>query len=141
MIRTLCNVSGRIDVAAGEAARDAADAAIWIDLSDPTPGEVERIEGLFGAAIPSHEDMVEIEKSSRLYAVRDVAMMTVPLLIKIFLVVAVAFLPPTLIASTDGLNFKRMPELDWWFGYSLAIAVMIASMVLPYVFFRRKGWI
>ena len=46
------------------------------------PGEVERIEGLFGAAIPSHEDMVEIEKSSRLYAVRDVAVMTVPLLIK-----------------------------------------------------------
>jgi magnesium transporter len=55
---------------------------IWIDLSDPMPGEVERIEGLIGTAIPSHEDMVEIEKSSRLYAVRDVAMMTVPLLIK-----------------------------------------------------------
>jgi len=62
-------------------------------------------------------------------------------LIKIFSVVAVVFLPPTLIASIYGMNFEHMPELDWWFGYPLAIAVVIASIVLPYLIFRRKGWI
>lgn len=62
-------------------------------------------------------------------------------LIKIFSVVAVVFLPPTLIASIYGMNFQHMPELQWWFGYPLALVVMIASMVVPYLLFRRKGWI
>jgi len=62
-------------------------------------------------------------------------------LIKIFSVVAVVFLPPTLIASIYGMNFEHMPELGWWFGYPLAIAVMVASMIVPYLIFRRKGWI
>jgi len=53
----------------------------------------------------------------------------------------VVFLPPTLIASIYGMNFEHMPELGWWFGYPLAIAVMVASMIVPYLIFRRKGWI
>jgi len=320
MIRTYRTIAGRMDAAEGDAARDGADTVTWIDLCDPTPDETEAIESLLGAAIPTHEDMVEIEKSSRLYAVEDVAVMTVPLLIKsasaypetthvafiltprqlvtvrygeppsfadfagiierrpealagpgiafaglldaivdrladtlemtgrdldalgrsvftgkatsrdlrdqmqklgrsgeviskaseslvglallvtfargldtvqadeevarkvrtvgqdvdvlsqhsgwqtnksaflldallgminieqnglikIFSVVAVVFLPPTLIASIYGMNFEHMPELGWWFGYPLAIAVMVASMIVPYLIFRRKGWI
>jgi len=320
MIRTYRVASRRSEAQAGETAIAAADTATWIDLCEPTPQEAERIESLLGAAIPSHEDMVEIEKSSRLYAVHDVAVMTTPLiiksageypetthvtfiltprqlvtvrygepssfadfaetldrrpealagpgiafaglldaivdrladtlemtgreldalgrlvftgkatsnefrekmqqlgrsgdviskvseslvglallvtfarslktvkedsdverkvqtvaqdvevllqhsgrqtnkssflldallgminieqsgLIKIFSVVAVVFLPPTLIASIYGMNFQHMPELNWWFGYPLALIVMLASMVLPYLLFRWKGWI
>ena len=62
-------------------------------------------------------------------------------IIKIFSVAAVVFLPPTLIASIYGMNFHFMPELDWHLGYPLALLLMIVSAVLPYLFFRRKGWL
>jgi magnesium transporter len=62
-------------------------------------------------------------------------------IIKIFSVAATVFLPPTLIASIYGMNFEHMPELSWNFGYPLAIGMMIASAVLPYWFFKRKGWL
>ncbi|NIJ41066.1 magnesium transporter [Parvibaculum indicum] len=62
-------------------------------------------------------------------------------IIKIFSVAAVVFLPPTLIASIYGMNFKDMPELDWLFGYPFALGLMVASAVFTYVFFRRKGWL
>ena len=62
-------------------------------------------------------------------------------IIKIFSVAAVAFLPPTLIASIYGMNFQFMPELDWRFGYPLALLLMVLSAVLPYLFFKRKGWL
>jgi len=61
--------------------------------------------------------------------------------IKIFSVLAVVFLPPTLIASIYGMNFQHMPELDWKLGYPLAIGLMIAAAVLPYWLFKRKGWL
>jgi magnesium transporter len=62
-------------------------------------------------------------------------------IIKLFSVAAVVFLPPTLIASIYGMNFKHMPELDWWFGYPLAVVTMVLAAILPYVYFRRKGWL
>ncbi len=62
-------------------------------------------------------------------------------IIKIFSVASVALLPPTLIASIYGMNFRAMPELDWRFGYPFAIAVMVASVAAPFLFFRRKGWL
>lgn len=62
-------------------------------------------------------------------------------IIKIFSVAAVVFLPPTLIASIYGMNFKDMPELDWLFGYPFALGLMVASAVFTYVFFKRKGWL
>lgn len=62
-------------------------------------------------------------------------------IIKIFSVAAVVFLPPTLIASIYGMNFRNMPELSWWFGYPLAIFLMILFAVLPYLYFKRKGWL
>jgi magnesium transporter len=62
-------------------------------------------------------------------------------IIKIFSVVAVVFLPPTLIASIYGMNFRNMPELDWWLGYPLAIGLMILFAVLPYLYFKRRGWL
>ena len=62
-------------------------------------------------------------------------------IIKIFSVASVAFLPPTLIASIYGMNFKVMPELDWAQGYPYAIVLMIVSAAIPLVYFRRKGWL
>lgn len=62
-------------------------------------------------------------------------------IIKIFSVVAVALMPPTLIASAYGMNFKHMPELDWEFGYPMALALMILSAVGPLWYFRRRGWL
>lgn len=62
-------------------------------------------------------------------------------IIKLFSVVAVALMPPTLIASVYGMNFKAMPELEWQLGYPMAIGMMIVAAVVPYVFFRWKKWL
>lgn len=62
-------------------------------------------------------------------------------IIKIFSVAAVVFLPPTLIASIYGMNFVHMPELEWLLGYPFAIGLMILSAILPYLFFKRRGWL
>ena len=51
------------------------------------------------------------------------------------------FLPPTLVASIYGMNFDYMPELKWLLGYPWAIGLMILSAVLPYVFFKKRGWL
>jgi magnesium transporter len=56
-------------------------------------------------------------------------------------VAAVVFLPPTLVASIYGMNFRHMPELDWSFGYPLAIGLMILSAILPFLYFKQKGWL
>jgi magnesium transporter len=62
-------------------------------------------------------------------------------IIKIFSVAAVVFLPPTLIASVYGMNFDIIPELKWSLGYPFAIFLMIVSAVLPYYYFKRRGWL
>ena len=62
-------------------------------------------------------------------------------IIKIFSVAAVAFLPPTLIASIYGMNFHHMPELSWPFGYPFALVLMACSIFLPYRYFKKKGWL
>ncbi|MEO8600842.1 MAG: CorA family divalent cation transporter, partial [bacterium] len=62
-------------------------------------------------------------------------------IIKIFSVASVAFLPPTLIASIYGMNFKLLPELDWTFGYPFSLTLMLASAITPFWYFRRRGWL
>jgi magnesium transporter len=61
--------------------------------------------------------------------------------IKIFTVVSVVFMPPTLIASAYGMNFKILPELDWRFGYPFAIALMIVSSLSTLYVFKKKKWL
>ena len=61
--------------------------------------------------------------------------------IKIFTIVNVIFLPPTLIASIYGMNFDIMPELNWEYGYLFSIGVMILAAVTPLIIFKKKGWI
>jgi magnesium transporter len=56
-------------------------------------------------------------------------------------VASVALLPPTMIASLYGMNFRHMPELDWSLGYPFALLLMLASVAAPFIYFRRKGWL
>ncbi len=62
-------------------------------------------------------------------------------IIKIFSVVSVALMPPTLLASIWGMNYRFMPELQWELGYPMAIGIMMISAIIPLWYFRRKGWI
>jgi len=61
--------------------------------------------------------------------------------IKILTVVSVVGVPPTLMASVYGMNFKGMPELQWEYGYLYGLTVIVLSGVLPFLWFKRKGWI
>src|SRR3978361_1585448 len=62
-------------------------------------------------------------------------------IIKLFSVMAVVLMPPTLIASIYGMNFKIMPELEWEHGYLFAVVAMLLAAVGPYVFFKWKKWL
>lgn len=62
-------------------------------------------------------------------------------IIKIFTVVTVVFMPPTLIASMYGMNFQFMPELDEIWGYPFAIILMVLSSVITLLFFKHKKWL
>ena len=62
-------------------------------------------------------------------------------IVRLFSVAAVALLPPTLIASVYGMNFRHMPELQWANGYLFALSLMAASVALPFWLFHRKGWL
>ena len=62
-------------------------------------------------------------------------------IIKIFTVVSVIFMPPTLIASMYGMNFSHMPELNWKYGYPFSIALMVAFAAVVLLFFKRRKWL
>ena len=62
-------------------------------------------------------------------------------IVKLFSVVSVGLLPPTLIASVYGMNFQFMPELQWEYGYPFSLTLMLASVIAPFWFFRKKGWL
>lgn len=91
-------------------------------LSDHASFQTQKITFLLDATL----GMINIEQNA---------------IIKIVSVAAVVFLPPTLVASVYGMNFEVMPELKWFFGYPLALGLMAVSAVLPFWFFRRKGWL
>ncbi|ABI78672.1 magnesium and cobalt transport protein CorA [Hyphomonas neptunium ATCC 15444] len=91
-------------------------------LSDHTSFLTQKINFLLDATL----GMINIEQTG---------------IIKIFSVAAVVFLPPTLIASIYGMNFEVMPELSWPVGYPLALCLMVLSAVVPYQFFKWRGWL
>jgi magnesium transporter len=62
-------------------------------------------------------------------------------IIKIFSVLAVALMPPTLVGTIYGMNFKHIPELEWIWGYPFALTMMVVSAILPWIYFKRKGWL
>ena len=63
------------------------------------------------------------------------------MVMKLFSVFAVIFMPPTLIAGVYGMNFEHMPELKWLFGYPFALALILASAIIPLWIARRRGWL
>jgi magnesium transporter len=62
-------------------------------------------------------------------------------IVKIFSILAVVFMPPTLIASIYGMNFHTMPELDWVFGYPMALGLMLASVAATFALFKWRHWL
>ncbi|MGL5115842.1 MAG: magnesium transporter CorA family protein [Beijerinckiaceae bacterium] len=63
-------------------------------------------------------------------------------IIKLFSVMSVVMMPPTLIASIYGMNFKKwFPELEWEWGYPMALGFMVFAAVVPYVIFKQKKWL
>ena len=62
-------------------------------------------------------------------------------IIKVLTVVSVVGVPPTLVASIYGMNFKTMPELEWAYGYPYGLAMIVLSAVVPLVWFRLRGWL
>jgi magnesium transporter len=62
-------------------------------------------------------------------------------IINLFAVMAVIFMPPTLVASVYGMNFENMPELKWEYGYPIALVLMVIVAVAPYLWFRWKNWL
>ncbi len=62
-------------------------------------------------------------------------------IIKIFSVLSIVLLPPTLVASIYGMNFDFMPELHWSFGYPFSLTIMLLSAIIPFWYFRHRGWL
>jgi magnesium transporter len=63
-------------------------------------------------------------------------------IIKLFSVVSVVLMPPTLIASIYGMNFRKwFPELEWEYGYPIALASMVVAAIVPYLFFKHRKWL
>ncbi|MBZ7978879.1 magnesium/cobalt transporter CorA [Campylobacter sp. RM12654] len=62
-------------------------------------------------------------------------------IIKLFTVVTVAMMPPTLIGTIYGMNFENMPELKFQYGYFITLSLMIISTIIPIIFFKKKRWL
>lgn len=97
----------------------------------------------------AHHDISSLMESLRILSSRTAFLLDATLgsisneqnqIIKLFSVMAVMLMPPTLVASVYGMNFKHMPELDWPYGYPMALGLMVISAVIPFIYFRRKGW-
>lgn len=92
-------------------------------------------------ALSDHASFVSSKVSFLLDATLGLINIEQNAIIKIFSVAAVVFLPPTLIASIYGMNFEFMPELAWRGGYPWALGLMVVSAILPYAYFKRRGWL
>jgi magnesium transporter len=56
-------------------------------------------------------------------------------------IVSVVGIPPTLVASIYGMNFKNMPELDWAWGYPFGLGMIFLSTIVPLLWFKWRGWL
>jgi magnesium transporter len=92
-------------------------------------------------ALDDHSDFLAENLNFLLDASLGMITLEQNFVMKIFSVVAVVLMPPTLIAGIYGMNFKHMPELQWIAGYPWAIGLMLASAILPYWAARRRGWL
>jgi magnesium transporter len=123
---------GRIASFAGDVARD------WI-----TKGSRARLDAVSKDVISLSD--YETRLSDKIQLLLDAVLGFISIeqndLFKILTIVSVVGVPPTLLAGIWGMNFKNMPELDWTWGYPLAGLAIIASGLLPLVWFKLRGWI
>lgn len=56
-------------------------------------------------------------------------------------VIATLILVPTIVSGIYGMNFRHMPELDWAFGYPFALGLMLAAIIIAYLYFKKKDWV
>jgi Mg2+ and Co2+ transporter CorA len=109
--------------------------AVWIDLLEPTKEEEKTVEAATTPVICRAKRTFWLDTTLGLINIEQNG------IIKIFSVAAVVLLPPTLVARVYGMNFEIMPELKWLFGYPFAVALMAASAIVPYLMFKKKGWL
>lgn len=93
------------------------------------------------AALTDHASFLTMKVSFLLDATLGMINSEQNAIIKILSVAALVFLPPTMVAGIYGMNFAFMPELHWAHGYPMALFIMVISAVLPYLFFRHRGWL
>jgi magnesium transporter len=60
---------------------------------------------------------------------------------KVLTIIATIFIPLTFIAGIYGMNFKFMPELNWFWGYPLILGLMLVIFIGMVIYFKRKRWI
>ncbi|WP_136683731.1 magnesium transporter CorA family protein [Falsirhodobacter xinxiangensis] len=109
----------------------------------PTPKGTARLKGIERdlRSLSAYESQVEQELTFLHSATIGLIGVEQNQIIKVLSVATALFLPPTLVGTIYGMNFRNMPELDWRYGYPLAIAAMVLSALLPYIWFRRKKWL
>jgi len=139
------NLNGKVRLCLMDARRDLTFFLRNTLPSDPRSSEAhaKRLNNVIGDidALLPHNNFLFEKVNFLLQAAQGFINIEQNQIIKIFSVAAVAFLPPTLIASIYGMNFRFMPELDWPYGYPLAVGLMLASAVAPYLYFKRRGWL
>src|ERR1700690_674325 len=95
-----------------------------------------------GISLTDHAGFLSNKLTFPLDAMLGVVNIQQNAIIKIFSIMAVVFMPPTLVASIYGMNFHHgMIELEWQYGYPLALFSMVLVAVLPLVFFKWKKWL
>jgi magnesium transporter len=134
------NVNGKVRLCLMDARRDLAFVLRNAQPSKPATRRLKNLLSDVDALLPHNNYLFE-KVNFLLQAAQGFINIEQNQIIKIFSVAAVAFLPPTLIASVYGMNFHHMPELSSMWGYPVSLGLMLISAVLPYVYFKRKGWL
>ncbi|HYC06151.1 MAG TPA: magnesium transporter CorA family protein [Azospirillaceae bacterium] len=93
------------------------------------------------ASLSEHDEVLSAKVDFMLDATMGLINIEQNGIIKIFSVVSVIFMPPTLVASIYGMNFEWMPELQWPWGYPMALCMMLAAAILPYLYFKFRKWL
>ncbi|MDE7447570.1 MAG: magnesium and cobalt transport protein CorA, partial [Helicobacter sp.] len=90
-----------------------------LEFTNANMGSIENIQNLFS-------NQINLEQNKT---------------IRFFTVITVAFMPPTLVGTIYGMNFSNMPELNWEYGYPLALGIMFLSVACPLLYFKFKKWL
>ena len=135
-------VNARVEQSLAGLARIFAYAAADVRI-DKTPEAREHLRSLAGdaASLISHNQSVAAGITFQLSAALGLINIEQSSIVKVFSMVTVCLMPPTLIGAIYGMNFEHMPELRWLDGYPMTILAMILSGVGPLLWFRRKGWL